>query len=235
MLEKLKLYLVLLEFPVFVIDILRIFLCVFSITLVGQDDSQKISNFRTKNTNFSICTNYLLLLIDCVLFYFIKFNKITVILMLRILYLLLSVSLIMVLLNDHFNQQVNQSNCCFKIDKIDLLHASSTNRLNLAIERPKILSSNHNQTSLSPKRRLKKKKVLIRSSNENCTILRGRDEILLNQKSRFNLTSSPWLEDYLKSEQYFKYTEIVLIILSMIIYSLSIFTIDIYFFQIPYA
>ena len=245
MFEKLKIYLILIEFPVFVIDTLRIFLCVFSISVLNQEDGQKVTNFSQQRTkNYSICANYLLLLIDCVLFYFIiRFNKITLILMLRIAYLLLSVSLIMVLINNRtIDQQVaSTQNCCLNIDlnKDRLMQVSSTNRA-IVVQRPNNERNNENQTS--SRRRIKKKKVLIKSSNRNCSIVTPNE--MLNQItssplniSSFGLNSNfTWLDDYhFTVQQYFRITEITLIILSMIVYSLSIFTIDIYFFQIPYT
>lgn len=251
MIEKLKLYLVLSEFPVLLQDTIRCFLCVFSISLLSQDD-MGYSNVRTNSSkNFSICANYLLLLIDCVLFYFIKLNRITLILMLRIVYLLVSVSLIMFLLS---NQQTVAKNCCAlqtADGSRDLLAADSTNSPN------KLPVLAHNPTATVPattsgRLRIKKKKVRIvrgkSDSIKNCSSSKKANTsasshsiatLPLNDTSvdfySFNSRFS-WLSDYHSNmQQYLRYTEIALIVLSMLVVSVSIFTIDIYFFQKPYT
>ena len=225
-------------------DSIRCFLCVLSISLLSQDDTGS-SNVRTNSSkNFSISANYLLLLIDCVLFYFIKLNRITIILMLRIIYLLVSVSLIMFFLS---NQQIVTKNCCATPKEIsrDLLVADSANILN------KFNLLAHNRTTaagtVGNRTRIKKKKIRIlkkSDSMQNCS--KQAFENYSNSVAIVspNVTSADFqtnighseLSDFhLNMQLYFRYTEIVLVILSMIVYSLSIFTIDIYFFQKPYT
>lgn len=249
MIEKLKLYLVLSEFPVLLQDTIRCFLCVFSISLLSQDD-MGYSNVRTNSSkNFSICANYLLLLIDCVLFYFIKLNRITLILMLRIVYLLVSVSLIMFLLS---NQQTVTRNCCaLQTDRQangnrDLLIADSVNS---PTRLPAVLAPNRTTTvptTSSGRVRIKKKKVRIVRGGKSDAIKNCSKKASANQPVAtppLNLTSVDfysfngrlnWLSDYhTNMQQYLRYTEIALIVLSMLCYSLSIFAIDIHFFQKP--
>lgn len=254
MYEKFRLYLTLIEFPVFLVDILRIFLCVFSLNILAQDGRVFQTNAKS-NSSYSICVNYCLLLIDCVLFYFIKFNRITFILFLRIGYLLICVSLIMVLISQS-SQQITKD-CVLKplssnkddlmsINK-DLVGSSTNNKLNVVYSDNRLSQSKQKKASSKKKKRKNLRQTNLKASNcsshyanfrNKKTNLNQISNVPLNFTKAYNLKSDlKWSNDCynFNVKLYFKYTEIILIILSMVVYLLSIFTIDIYFLQIPYS